>query len=53
MNRLNKTESDVFVYCMFSLFLKDLFSILSSLYDEHQRYILMPNKLCNYVNDKD
>ena len=25
MNRLNKTESAVFLYCRFSLFLKDLF----------------------------
>ena len=25
MNRLNKTESAVFLYCMFSLFLKDPF----------------------------
>ena len=25
MNRLNKTESDVFLYCRFSLFLKDPF----------------------------
>ena len=28
MNRLNKTESAVFLYCRFSLFLKDPFSRL-------------------------
>ena len=28
MNRLNKTESAVYLYCCFSLFLKDLFSRL-------------------------
>ena len=26
MNRLNKTESSVFLYCWFTLFLKDQFS---------------------------
>ena len=30
MNRLNKTKSAFFLYCMFSLFLKDPFSRLFS-----------------------
>ena len=33
MNRLNKTESAIFLYCRLSLFLNDLFSII--LNDDH------------------
>ena len=36
MNRLNKTESAVFLYCRFSAFLKDLFIMIS---DEMPRLV--------------
>ena len=44
MNRLNKTESAVFLYCRFSLVLKDpFFQIILMVRDSEQLFMSIPH----------